>query len=101
MPNYFVYTYATAGILAILLALAGFSPSFIDYGLRDHSLFVGLLSYAYFLSLSLMFTLLIPRFRHSIISRLGKRLIFMQVAITLPFILWGSIIILMLLNQHA
>lgn len=101
MPNYFIYTYATAGVLAILLAMAGFSPSFIDYGLRDHSLFIGLLSYAYFLSLSLLLTLLIPRFRQAIVGRLGKRLIFMQLLITVPFVLWGSMMIVILLNQHG
>jgi hypothetical protein len=81
--------------------MAGFSPSFIDYGLRDYSLFIGLLSYAYFLSLSLLFTLLIPRFRQAIVAGLGKRLIFMQLLITVPFVLWGSMMIVILINQHG
>ena len=101
MPNYFIYTYATAAVLTIVLAAAGLSPGFIDYGLRDHSLFIGLLSYAYFLAVSLMITLLVPRFRNDIVQRLGKRLIFAQILVTLPFILWGSVMIIMLLNQHG
>ena len=101
MPHYFAYTYATAGVLAILLAIAGFSPTIIDYGTRDHSLFAGLLSYAYFLTVALMFTLLIPRFRREIVTKLGKRLIFMQTAISVPFIMWGTMMIVILVNQHG
>ena len=101
MPQYFAYTYATAAVIAILLAIAGFSPTIIDYGLRDHSLFAGLLGYAYFLTVSLMFTLLIPRFRREIVAKLGKRLVFMQTAISVPFIMWGTMMIILLVRQHG
>ena len=101
MPNYFVYTYATAGVLAILLALFGLSPMIINYGTRDTSLFIGMLSYAYFLSASLMLTLLIPSFRQEIIGKLGKKIIFIQVALTVPFLLWGTMMVILLLQKPA
>lgn len=101
MPNYFIYTYATAAILSIVLAATGLSPGLIDYGMRDYSIFIGLLSYAYFLSIALMVTLLIPRFRGEILERLGKRLIFLQVFITVPFIIWGSVMITSLISRHG
>lgn len=101
MPSYFAITYAVAAVLAIVLAMVGFSPGFIDYGEGHYGIFVGLLSYAWFLSLSLMLTLLIPRFRRDIVERLGKKLIFTQVAITFPFILWGAMMIVILVSQHG
>jgi hypothetical protein len=101
MPNYFIYTYAVAAVLTILLALIGLSPSFIDYHVRDHGLFIGMLGYAYFLSLSLLLTLAVPKFRKPIVARFGKGLISMQAAVTLLFVFWGTMMILGILARHG
>lgn len=101
MPNYFLYTYLTASVLAIIMALIGLSPGIIQYESVDKSLFIGLLGYAYFLSISLMLTLLIPAFRKEILERVGKKVIFAQCLLTVPFIMWGTLMLMLILNQPA
>jgi hypothetical protein len=101
MPNYFIYTYAVAALLAILLACIGLSPSFINYNVSDYGLFIVMLSYAYFLSVSLMLTLAVPKFRKPIVAMLGKRLIMAQVVVSLLFILWGTMMIFGILARQG
>jgi hypothetical protein len=100
MPNYFVYSYVVASVIAIALALTGFSPHFFDYGLDDYGLFIGLLAYAWFLTLALMATLTVPVIRRALVARLGSRLILGQVLISSAYILWG-VFMLVLLTRHG
>lgn len=100
MPRYFIYTYAIASLIAIALILFGLSPYILSFQPEDSGIYILSLSYAFFLSLALMFTLLLPRFRKDILEILGKRLVIMQVAITLPFLMWGTFVLVILLNKH-
>ena len=100
MPRYFIYTYAIASLIAIALILFGLSPYILSFQPENSGIYILTLSYAFFLSIALMFTLLLPQFRKELIAVLGKRLIIMQVAITLPFLMWGTFVLVILLQGH-
>lgn len=96
MLRYISHIYAGGVAVAIVLALIGFSPFMTNITVSDGASFIGFLGYGYILAIILMLLLIVPTIRSDVIAKLGSKFILLQSILLLPFIAWGTYILISL-----
>jgi len=93
------HIYAGGVAVAIILALAGFSPIFTNIAISEGTVFIGFLSYGYFLAIVLILLLFVPAIRSNVIAKLGNKFILLQSILLLPLITWGTYMLISLYSH--
>ena len=94
--QYSSYGYAVVGITTIFLFLVGCIPIFSATPISDGSVFIGFITISYYLASALMFLLIFSPFRKAVIDNLGKTYVVIQSIVFIPFIVWGTYMLIIL-----
>ena len=90
MQNITGNCYAIAGALVIVLIIAGVAPVAFKNQVSDGVEYIGYPGFGYYLALALMLILLLPQVRAEVVNKLGLKYLVIQSIIFVPFIAWGT-----------
>lgn len=88
--RYMSHIYAGVVAFAIISAVVGISPIIMNITVSEGAVFIGFLSYGYFLAIVLMLLLIVPTIRSNVTAKFGRKFILLQSILLLPLIAWGT-----------
>ena len=97
--RYMPHIYAGGVAVAIIMALVGLSPIITNITVSEGEVFIGFLGYGYFLAIVLMLLLIAPTIRSNVIAKLGSKFILLESILLLPFIAWGTYMLIILYSH--